>query len=249
VDFKYPSAQGKDEQLVLAGFNLSIPPNTVCAIVGPSGAGKSTVFSLLERFYLPSAGQVLIDGLDIVYLNPSWLRRQLALVSQEPVLFGGTIRENIAYGLLDGDAQPSDAEVVAAATAANAHGFISSFKEGYDTLVGERGVRLSGGQKQRVAIARALIRQPRVLLLDEATSALDSESEYLVQQAIDAMMQGKERTVLVIAHRLSTVKSADQICVLDDGKAAELGTHYELMAKEGGLFRKLVSRQLTGIPL
>ena len=223
---------------MLQGLSLSLRPGEVVALVGPSGGGKSTVAALLSRFYDPQAGQITLDGVPYPNLDVSWLREQVGVVSQEPILFATTIAENIRYGRQTA----SDAEVEAAARAANAHDFIMSFPEGYTTLVGERGVRLSGGQKQRVAIARAILKDPRVLVLDEATSALDSESEHLVQEALERLMVG--RTTLVIAHRLSTVKEADRVVVIDGGRAVQQGSHDALVHQEG-LYRRLVERQFA----
>jgi ATP-binding cassette subfamily B protein len=236
VDFAYPS---RPEEPVLQGLSLRLEPGRVVALVGPSGSGKSTVAALLSRFYDPGTGTIRLDGRDLRELDPSWLREQVGVVSQEPMLFACSIAENIRYGR----PYATDEEVREAARAANAHDFIESFTEGYDTLVGERGVRLSGGQKQRVAIARALLKDPRVLILDEATSALDAESEHLVQDALDRLMVG--RTTLVIAHRLSTVKDADRVVVLDGGIVQEQGDHESLLAS-GGLYQKLVARQFAG---
>lgn len=236
VNFSYPS---RPETQVLKGMTLEVPVGSVVALVGPSGGGKSTVVSMIERLYDPISGSVSIGGEDVKTLDPVWLRTKIALVSQEPTLFADTIEENIRYG----KASATDEEVVAAATQANAHKFISEFEDGYKTMVGERGVRLSGGQKQRVAIARALLIDPEILLLDEATSALDAESEFLVQQAIDRAMLG--RTVLVIAHRLSTVRTASKVVVVQDGAVVEAGTHAELIENDG-VYKKLVARQLLG---
>jgi len=236
VDFAYPS---RSDVPVLIGLSLRLSAGAVVALVGPSGAGKSTVAALLSRFYDPSAGAVTLDGVDLRELEVDWLRRQVGVVAQEPILFATTVRENIRYGRPDA----TEAEVIAAATAANAHDFIAGFPEGYETKVGERGVRLSGGQKQRVAIARALLKDPRVLILDEATSSLDAESEHLVQEALERLMRG--RSTLVIAHRLSTVKGADRILVMDGGRIVQEGTHEALMGK-GGLYRQLVQRQFAG---
>ncbi|XP_051819395.1 mitochondrial potassium channel ATP-binding subunit [Antechinus flavipes] len=234
VCFSYPSRPGFP---VLKNFNLKLPPGKIVALVGLSGGGKSTVAALLERFYDPTEGTVCLDGQDLRSLDPSWLRGEvIGFISQEPVLFGTTIMENIRLGKLDA----SDEEVYAAAQEANAHNFICSFPEGYDTVVGERGVALSGGQKQRLAIARALIKQPKVLILDEATSALDGESERVVQEALDRASSG--RTVLVIAHRLSTVRAAHQIVVMSKGCIKEIGTHSDLM-RRGGLYADLVRSQ------
>lgn len=239
VCFSYPCRPGFQ---VLKDFTLTLPPGKIVALVGQSGGGKTTVASLLERFYDPTAGVVTLDGRDLRTLDPSWLRGQvIGFISQEPVLFGTTIMENIRFGKLDA----SDDEVYAAAWAANAHEFITSFPEGYSTIVGERGATLSGGQKQRLAIARALIKQPTVLILDEATSALDSESERVVQEALDRASAG--RTVLVIAHRLSTVRGAHQIVVMAHGQVCEVGTHEELLRK-GGLYSELIRRQALDGP-
>nr|XP_040147204.1 mitochondrial potassium channel ATP-binding subunit isoform X2 [Ictidomys tridecemlineatus] len=239
VSFSYPCRPGFE---VLKDFTLTLPPGKIVALVGQSGGGKTTVASLLERFYDPTAGVVMLDGHDLRTLDPSWLRGQVVgFISQEPVLFGTTIMENIRFGKLEA----SDEEVYAAARAANAHEFISSFPQGYDTIVGERGTTLSGGQKQRVAIARALIKQPTVLILDEATSALDAESERVVQEALDRASTG--RTVLVIAHRLSTVRAAHCIIVMANGQVWEAGTHEELL-KKGGLYAELIRRQALDTP-
>ncbi|XP_014866298.1 PREDICTED: ATP-binding cassette sub-family B member 9 isoform X2 [Poecilia mexicana] len=237
VTFAYPTRPETD---VLKGVSFTLRPGEVTALVGPSGSGKSSCVSLLENFYLPQGGQVLLDGKPVNEFQHDYLHSKIALVGQEPVLFARTIKDNISYGLSD----VSMEMVVQAATKANAHDFITTLPKGYDTSVGEKGLQLSGGQKQRVAIARALIRQPRVLILDEATSALDAESEHIVQQALNSIMQ--EHTVLVIAHRLSTVEKADNIIVIDRGQVAERGTHSQLMAT-GGLYCKLVQRQVLGI--
>jgi len=235
VRFAYPS---RPDRVVLDGVELDLRPGTVTAVVGPSGAGKSTIAALLSRLYDPQAGRILLDDTDLRELDPDWLREQVGVVRQEPVLFATTILDNIRYGRPTASAQ----EVEAAARAANAHDFILGFTEGYQTLVGERGVRLSGGQKQRVAVARALLKDPRILILDEATSALDAESEHLVQEALERLMAG--RTTVVIAHRLSTVKAADRIVVLDGGIILQEGTHTELIER-GGLYRRLVERQFA----
>uniref|UniRef100_A0A2K5PMR6 Mitochondrial potassium channel ATP-binding subunit n=1 Tax=Cebus imitator TaxID=2715852 RepID=A0A2K5PMR6_CEBIM len=239
VCFSYPCRPGFE---VLKDFTLTLPPGKIVALVGQSGGGKTTVASLLERFYDPTAGVVMLDGRDLRTLDPSWLRGQvIGFISQEPVLFGTTIMENIRFG----KPGASDEEVYAAAREANAHEFITSFPEGYNTVVGERGTTLSGGQKQRLAIARALIKQPTVLILDEATSALDAESERVVQEALDRASAG--RTVLVIAHRLSTVRGAHRIIVMADGCVWEAGTHEELL-KKGGLYAELIRRQALDTP-
>ncbi|XP_071790364.1 uncharacterized protein [Asterias amurensis] len=234
VCFTYPS---RPENQVLKGVTFNMKPGQMVALVGPSGGGKSTIVNLIERFYLPDSGQVKLGGVDLCELDPLWFRGKMSMVSQEPSLFACSIKENISYGR-----DTTDEEIFNAAKMANAHDFIMSFEEGYETMVGERGVRLSGGQKQRVAIARALIMDPKILLLDEATSALDAESEHLVQEAIDRAMVG--RTVLIIAHRLSTVRDASQVLVISHGKIAEKGTHHELVDK-GGIYKKLVLRQLS----
>ena len=205
------------------------------ALVGESGSGKSTVIALLERFYDPDSGSIFLDGIDLQILNVSWLRQQVGLVSQEPVLFNDTIRANIAYGR---QGEASEEEIIAAAEAANAHGFISALPDGYNTIVGERGIQLSGGQKQRVAIARAIIKNPKVLLLDEATSALDVESERVVQEALDNVVIG--RTTVVVAHRLSTIRGADIITVLKNGTVVEKGSHGDLMQIKDGIYASLV---------
>ena len=226
----------RGEENVLHDISLVARPGEVVALVGPSGAGKSTLVTLIPRFYDPVEGRILLDGTDLIELDPEELRRHVGIVPQETQLFSGTVRENIRYGR----PEASDAEVEEAAQAANAHDFIRAFPEGYETVVGERGVKLSGGQRQRVAIARALLKNPRILILDEATSSLDSESEALVQEALETLMQG--RTTFVIAHRLSTVNNADRILVLDGGRVLEQGTHAELM-RTGGLYRNLYERQ------
>ncbi|KAL6634179.1 hypothetical protein ACP70R_026850 [Stipagrostis hirtigluma subsp. patula] len=234
VDFCYPSRQ---DSPVLVGFSLCVPAGRTVALVGRSGSGKSTAIALLERFYDPSAGEVTLDGVDIRLLRLKWLRAQIGLVSQEPVLFATTIRENILFGKEDATAE----EVIAAAKAANAHGFISQLPQGYDTQVGERGIQMSGGQQQRIAIARAIIKSPKIILLDEATSALDSESERVVQGALDMASMG--RTAIVVAHRLSTIRNADMIAVMQCGEVKELGTHDELIVNENGLYTSLVRLQ------
>uniref|UniRef100_A0A7N8X2R2 ATP-binding cassette, sub-family B (MDR/TAP), member 9 n=1 Tax=Mastacembelus armatus TaxID=205130 RepID=A0A7N8X2R2_9TELE len=237
ITFAYPTRPEID---ILKDVSFTLRPGEVTALVGPSGSGKSSCVSLLENFYLPQQGHVLLDGKPVHIYQHNYLHSKVALVGQEPVLFARTVEENITYGLTD---VPMDA-VVEAATKANAHDFITILPKGYNTNVGEKGTQLSGGQKQRVAIARALIRNPRVLILDEATSALDAESEHIVQQALNNIMQ--EHTVLIIAHRLSTVEKADNIIVIDRGRVAEQGSHSQLMAS-GGLYYKLVQRQVLGI--
>ncbi|XP_035285523.1 mitochondrial potassium channel ATP-binding subunit isoform X2 [Anguilla anguilla] len=236
ISFSYPTRPGHQ---ILKNFTLTLPPCKTVAIVGESGGGKSTVASLLERFYDPSSGVVMLDGLDVRTLDPSWLRgKVIGFINQEPVLFSTSVMDNIRFG----KPEATDAEVITAAKQANAHRFITAFPDGYNTMVGERGVTLSGGQKQRIAIARALIKNPSILVLDEATSALDAESERVVQEALERATTG--RTVLIIAHRLSTIKGADLICVLSNGRIVEAGTHFDLLNK-GGLYADLIQRQRT----
>jgi ATP-binding cassette subfamily B protein len=224
VRFRYPS---RPEAPVLHELSFHVAPGKRVALVGPSGAGKSTVFSLILGFHQPESGRVLFDGADAAELQLSSLRKQIAVVPQEVMLFGGSIRENIEYGRPGGSAS----DIENAAKQANAHAFIEALPQGYDTMVGPRGTKLSGGQRQRIAIARAILADPRILLLDEATSALDTESERLVNEALERLMAG--RTSLVIAHRLSTVRHADTILVMNHGRLVESGTHDELVAKQG----------------
>ncbi len=233
VRFRYGD---RGDEWVLDGIDLHVSPGEVVALVGPSGAGKTTLVTLIPRFFDPQQGRILMDGIDLRELATDGLRRHVGIVPQESLLFSGTIRDNVRYAV----PAASHEAVVAAATAANADGFIREFPEGYDTLVGERGVTLSGGQRQRIAIARALLKDPRVLILDEATSSLDSESEALVQIALERLMRG--RTTFVIAHRLSTVISADRIVVLERGKVVQTGDHRALLAT-GGLYRDLFETQ------
>lgn len=237
VHFHYPNRKDID---ILSGVDLSIAPGERIALVGPSGAGKSTIASLLLRFHDPVSGDILIDGKSLDSFPLTAYRKRVAFVPQEVILFGGDIRSNIAYGKPDA----TDAEIQEAAEKANAKGFITSFPEGFDTLVGERGVQLSGGQRQRIAIARAILRNPDILILDEATSALDSTSEMEVQKALDVLMQ--ERSSLIIAHRLSTIRSADRIAVIANGTIQEWGNHEDLMAAQGTYYR-LVENQEIGM--
>jgi ABC-type multidrug transport system fused ATPase/permease subunit len=234
VRFTYPSREGIE---VLHGIDLQATPGQKIALVGASGAGKSTLISLVLRLYEPSSGRVLVDGRDAREYPLAELRRQMSMVPQEVLLFGASIAENIAYGRPGA----TTAEIEAAARQANAHDFIRTFPEGYATQVGDRGIQLSGGQRQRIAIARAILRNPAILILDEATSSLDSESERLIQEALQGLMRG--RTSFIIAHRLSTIRHADRILVLADGRIVESGTHEELEKIEGGVYRHLASLQ------
>lgn len=230
----------RPDAMVLKNVSFQAESNQVVALVGQSGSGKTSCVSLLQRLYDCQSGAVKIDGVDVKELKFSYLRRNMAVVSQEPILFAISARENIAFGVEEAD----QGKLEEAAKLANCHGFISEWEKGYDTLVGERGIQLSGGQKQRVAIARAILANPTILLLDEATSALDAESEGMVQEALEQLMKQREgRTFLVIAHRLSTVKDADVIVVLSSGECVETGTHEELLAK-GSVYKGLVQRQL-----
>ncbi len=236
VGFRYPS---RDEVTVLRDVSFSVEPGQEVAIVGPSGAGKSTIASLLLKFYEPNSGRILLDGRDSSVFPVTALRAQMAVVMQDVFLFGGTIRENIGYG----KPGAGEEEIINAAVKANAWDFIRSFPEKLDTVVGERGVQLSGGQRQRIAIARAVLKDPKILILDEATSSLDSESERLVQEALEKLMEG--RTSLVIAHRLATIRKADTIIVLNEGTIVEQGTHAELLSNGTGLYKTLTELQFT----
>jgi ATP-binding cassette subfamily B protein len=233
VTFRYPT---RPEVPAIADFSLTVEPGETVAIVGPSGAGKSTIFQLAERFYDPQLGSVRLDGVPLTSADPADIRRRMALVPQEGTLFAASARDNLRYGEWDA----SEKAIWAAARAANAEEFLTALPQGLDTFLGEGGARLSGGQRQRVAIARALLRDAPILLLDEATSALDAESEQLVQQALERLM--KDRTTLVIAHRLATVRAADRIVVMDQGRIVEQGTHAQLQAA-GGLYARLASLQ------
>nr|XP_033512748.1 ABC transporter B family member 9-like [Nicotiana tomentosiformis] len=234
ISFRYPTRR---DMQIFRDF-LSIPAGKIVALVGESGSGKSTVISLLERFYDPEQGNIYLDGVEIRKFNLRWLRQQMGLVGQEPILFNETISSNIAYGR---EGEVSEEEIISVAKSSNAHNFISSLPNGYNTTVGERRVQLSGGQKQRIAIARAILKDPKILLLDEATSALDTKSERIVQETLDRVIVN--RTTVVVAHRLMTVKNADVIALVKNGVVAEKGTHDMLMNNPQGVYASLVALQ------
>jgi ATP-binding cassette subfamily B protein/subfamily B ATP-binding cassette protein MsbA len=236
ISFNDVSFEYKQGRPVLENINLEIPARQMVALVGPSGVGKSTMVSLIPRFYDVKSGSITLDGRDLRDITLDSLRQQISIVLQDVFLFHGTVRENILFG----NPLASDDKVIEAAVTANAHEFVSAMPEGYDTLIGERGVKLSGGQKQRISIARALLKNAPILILDEATSSVDTETEVLIQEALERLMTG--RTVVIIAHRLSTISKADKIVVLDGRRIAEMGTHEELIQKKG-LYRKLINAQ------
>jgi ATP-binding cassette subfamily B protein len=239
VEFRNVSLRYQDEKMTaLADINLTVEPNQLIALIGQTGSGKTSLVNLMPRFYDVSEGAVLVDGLDVRRAELVSLRRQIGIVLQTSLLFSDTIRENIRYGR----PEATDEDIMAAARAAQAHEFILKFSEGYETLIGERGVTLSGGQRQRIAIARALLMDPRILILDDSTSSVDTQTEKLIQEALDRLMEG--RTTFVIAHRLATVRRADLILVMDDGRIVQRGRHDELLV-QGGLYREIYDLQLS----
>jgi ABC-type multidrug transport system fused ATPase/permease subunit len=236
LHFEYPSRR---DHSVLNGINLTVSAGQTIAIVGPSGSGKSTIVGLLQRFYDPSRGSILVDGVDLQAISLKEYRQRVGVVNQDNTLFAGSILSNIIYGI----AHATKEQAIEAAKLANAHTFISSFPNGYETECGERGVQLSGGQKQRIAIARAIVREPSLLLLDEATSALDTESEEVVQRALDSLLKTNMGiTTIIIAHRLRTVRNADLIAVVHDGRVVETGIHEELLQMDGGYYKEMVEK-------
>jgi len=238
VEFSHVSLKYQDERTAsLSEINVRVEPNRIVALIGPTGSGKTSLVNLIPRFYDVSEGQVLVDGVDVRQMDLVSLRKQIGIVLQTSLLFSDSIKANIAYGRPEATMD----EIVAAAKAAQAHEFIDGFTNGYETIVGERGVTLSGGQRQRVAIARALLMNPRILILDDSTSSVDTQTEKLIQAALDALMEG--RTTFVIAHRLSTVRRADMILVMEDGRIVERGTHEELLARRG-LYKEIYNLQL-----
>jgi ATP-binding cassette subfamily B protein len=238
VEFRQVSFSYEGAQPALREVSLLVEPGEMIGLCGSSGAGKSTFVNLICRFYDVTDGQLLIDGVDIRDYDVRWLRRQIGMVLQEPYLFHGTIADNIRYG----NSEASEAQVISAARAANAHDFIVSFPDGYDTMVGERGQSLSGGERQRISIARAILHNPRILILDEATSSVDTETEKQIQQALDRLVAG--RTTFAIAHRLSTLQAADRLIVLENGKLVEQGVHAALLNKEDGVYARLHKTQM-----
>ena len=241
VDFSYPS---RPNHRVLNGVNLEISPSTLVALVGKAGQGKTTIASLLQRFYDPSEGQITLDGVPLRQIDPVWLRNNLGIVSQEPSIFFTSIRDNIAYGWMNNENEPTEQQIIEAATKANAHEFISSLKDGYETIIGLGGAKLTGSQKQRIGLARAFLKNPKILLFDEHCSSIDTKPEPEVEEALKHLLA--DRTVLIMAHKLSTIKAANKVCVIDGGYIIEEGTHDELM-NLGGLYRSIVEREIIGL--
>ncbi|EFC42079.1 predicted protein [Naegleria gruberi] len=239
VSFAYPS---RTEHSVLNKINLEMSPSSILALVGRPGQGKTTIVSLLQRFYDPNDGQITLDGVPLTQIDPVWLRKNIGLLTQDPAMFSASIRENICYGWT-GDEAPTDEQVMEASKKANVHEFISNFKDGYDTIIGERGVRLSASERQRIAIARILLKDPKILILDEYSHSLEVQYDSQVQQALNSLMNG--RTVIVIAHKLATVIKANKVCVIEEGSVVEQGEHFNLLQK-GGLYKQVVERQLVG---